>query len=237
MAFKLETVIPWGRSLDEYVRMFDLQPDELKFTLLDCAGGPASFNAEMTRQGYTVISCDPIYQFPAKEIKRRIQEVYPTVIDGVTANRDNYVWQTIESPEALGQIRLSAMEQFVDDLSMGIEQGRYINAALPILPFTMNQFNLAVCSHFLFSYSDLLSLEFHLNSIRELCRVADQVRIFPLVDISGEISPHLSPVIREFNNQGYNLEIKQVAYEFQKGGNQMLQVTENVETCHGASEC
>jgi len=224
MGFKLETVIPWGRSLDEYVRMFDLQPDELRLTLLDCAGGPASFNAEMTRQGYNVISCDPIYQFSATDIKRRIQEVYPRVIDGVKANRDNYLWQTIESPEELGEIRLSAMEEFIDDLSMGIEQGRYINAELPGLPFTTRQFSLAVCSHFLFSYSDLLSQGFHLLSIQELCRVANEVRIFPLVDISGDVSPHVSPVIRELNAQGYNVEIKQVAYEFQQGGNQMLQI-------------
>jgi hypothetical protein len=224
MGFKLETVIPWGRSLDEYVRMFDLQPDELRLTLLDCAGGPASFNAEMTRQGYNVISCDPIYQFSATDIKRRIQEVYPRVIDGVKANRDNYVWQTIGSPEELGEIRLSAMEKFIGDLSMGIEQGRYINAELPGLPFTTRQFSLAVCSHFLFSYSDLLSQAFHLLSIQELCRVANEVRIFPLVDISGDVSPHVSPVIRELNAQGYNVEIKQVAYEFQQGGNQMLQI-------------
>jgi hypothetical protein len=224
MGFKLETVIPWGRSLDEYVRMFDLQPDELRLTLLDCAGGPASFNAEMTRQGYNVISCDPIYQFSATDIKRRIQEVYPRVIDGVKANRDNYVWQTIGSPEELGEIRLSAMEKFIGDLSMGIEQGRYINAELPSLPFTTRQFSLAVCSHFLFSYSDLLSQAFHLLSIQELCRVANEVRIFPLVDISGDVSPHVSPVIRELNAQGYNVEIKQVAYEFQQGGNQMLQI-------------
>ncbi|MEQ9232985.1 SAM-dependent methyltransferase [Coleofasciculus sp. E2-BRE-01] len=224
MGFKLETVIPWGRSLDEYVRMFDLQPDELRLTLLDCAGGPASFNAEMTRQGYNVISCDPIYQFSATDIKRRIQEVYPRVIDGVKANRDNYLWQTIGSPEELGEIRLSAMEEFIDDLSMGIEQERYINAELPGLPFTTHQFSLAVCSHFLFSYSDLFSQAFHLLSIQELCRVANEVRIFPLVDISGDVSPHVSPVIRELNAQGYNVEIKQVAYEFQQGGNQMLQI-------------
>jgi hypothetical protein len=224
MVFKLETVIPWGRSLDEYVSMFDLQPDELRLTILDCAGGPASFNVEMTRQGYNVMSCDPIYQFSATDIKRRIQEVYSTVIDGVKANRDNYVWQTIGSPEELGEIRLSAMEEFIDDLSMGIEQGRYINAELPGLPFTTRQFSLAVCSHFLFSYSDLLSQGFHLLSIQELCRVANEVRIFPLVDISGDVSPHVSPVIRELNAQGYNVEIKQVAYEFQQGGNQMLQI-------------
>jgi hypothetical protein len=54
--------------------------------------------------------------------------------------------------------------------------------------------------------------------------VANEVRIFPLVDISGDVSPHVSPVIRELNAQGYNVEIKQVAYEFQQGGNQMLQI-------------
>jgi hypothetical protein len=30
--------------------------------------------------------------------------------------------------------------------------------------------------------------------------------------------------MKDLEAQGYNLEIKQVAYEFQKGGNQMLRV-------------
>ncbi|WP_225225324.1 hypothetical protein [Komarekiella delphini-convector] len=61
MGFKLKNVIPWGRSMQEYIKMFDLTSDELKLNILDCAGGPASFNAEMTCQGYKVISCDPVY--------------------------------------------------------------------------------------------------------------------------------------------------------------------------------
>ncbi len=76
MGFKLESIVPWGRSLEEYLRMFDLTDDDLKLKLLDCASGPASFNAEMTRKGYKVISCDPIYQFPADAIAQRIQETY-----------------------------------------------------------------------------------------------------------------------------------------------------------------
>ena len=68
MGLKLENVIPWGRSLEEYVRMFNLTPEDLKLAILDCAGGPASFNAEMTGQGYNVISCDPVYHFTADEI-------------------------------------------------------------------------------------------------------------------------------------------------------------------------
>ena len=54
MGIALDQVILWGRSLDEYIRMFDLQPDELKLSILDCASGPASFNAEMARRGEKV---------------------------------------------------------------------------------------------------------------------------------------------------------------------------------------
>ena len=87
MGFKLENVVPWGRSLEEYIRMFNLTADDLRLKILDCAGGPASFNVEMTRKGYNVISCDPIYQFSVDEIAQRIQETYQTIIDGVKVTR------------------------------------------------------------------------------------------------------------------------------------------------------
>ncbi|MBD1806647.1 SAM-dependent methyltransferase [Microcoleus sp. FACHB-SPT15] len=225
MGFQLEKVIPWGRSMEEYVKMFNLTPDELQLNILDCAGGPASFNAEMKQQGYEVISCDPIYQFSAGEIAQRIQDTYQSVIDGVQATREYFVWQDIQSPEHLGQIRMAAMQKFLEDLPLGIQQGRYITAELPTLPFDSDRFDLALCSHLLFTYSDLLSQEFHLASIRELCRVATQVRIFPLLNnFSTEVSPLVGLVMKELTAQGYNLEIQQVSYEFQKGGNQMLQV-------------
>ena len=225
MGFKLEKVIPWGRSRDEYVKMFDLKPDDLRLNILDCAGGPASFNAEMNHQGYKVISCDPVYQFPAAEIAQRIEETYQTVIDGVKETWENFVWQDIQSPEHLGQIRMTAMQQFLEDLPLGIQQGRYIISELPTLPFDTGQFDLALCSHLLFTYSDILSQDFHLTSIQELCRVATEVRIFPLLNnFSKEVSSVLPSLMKDLRAQGYNLEIKQVAYEFQKGGNQMLRV-------------
>jgi hypothetical protein len=224
MGLKLEKVIPWGRSLSEYAKMFHLTPHDLDLRILDCAGGPASFNAEMSHQGYSVISCDPIYQFSADEIAQRIQETYPTVIEGVKAAQEYYVWQDIQSPEQLGQIRMTAMQLFVEDFPLGIQQGRYVMGELPRLPFDRDRFDLALCSHFLFTYSDLISQEFHLASIQELCRVAAEVRIFPLLNISGEPSYLLPLVMKELTAQGYNLEIKQVPYEFQKGGNQLLRV-------------
>ena len=225
MGFKLDKIIPWGRSLKEYIGMFHLTPNELNSTILDCGGGPASFNAQMTRQGYKVISCDPIYQFSADEIAGRIQETYPIVIAGVKANSTNYIWHNLESPEKMGEIRMEAMNQFLDDFPFGLRQGRYVLDELPSLSFKDNQFNLALCSHLLFTYSEHLSEDFHLNSIKELCRVAREVRIFPLVNLSGEQSSLLLPVLNKLKQNGYIAEIKQVDYEFQKGGNKLLSVS------------
>lgn len=226
MTFKLENVVPWGRSMQEYVRMFDLKPEELKLNILDCGGGPASFNAEMTQQGYSVISCDPIYQFTAAEIARRVQETYQTIIDGTKIHYDRFVWQDIPSPDELGKIRIAAMHKFIADFPLGLQQGRYVIDELPHLSFQAYQFDLALCSHFLFTYSDNLSLDFHISAISEMCRVAKEVRIFPLlVQFSGEISPWLQPVMDEMQKQGYQVEIRQVAYQFQKGGDRLLTVT------------
>ena len=222
MGLQLENVIPWGRRLEEYIRMFDLSSADRQLSILDCAGGPASFNCERTRLGYKVVSCDPIYQFSAGEIARRIEETYTTVIEGLEANKDSYVWKDVRSPAHLGEIRMMAMRQFLEDLSLGKEQGRYITAELPVLPFKNQQFDLALCGNFLFSYSDFFSEEFHLTSILELCRVATEVRIFPLLKINDEPSQMVEPVMQELKAQGYFVEKRFVPYEFQKNGNQML---------------
>lgn len=226
MGLQLEKVVPWGRSLDEYSRMFHLSSDDLQRKILDCAGGPASFNAEMTRQGCAVISCDPIYQFSVDEIERRIQDTYPVILDGVRENIDSYVWDAISSPEQLGEIRLSAMRQFLVDFPTGRQQGRYQIAELPRLPFGDRQFELALCGHFLFSYSEQLSIEFHLDALRELCRVADEIRIFPIVALSGDVAPALPVVIETMAQEDYQFDILTVPYQFQKNGNQLLKITQ-----------
>ena len=46
-------------------RLFDLNDIDTDTRILDCAGGPASFNAEMTAAGYAVTSTDPLYRFSA----------------------------------------------------------------------------------------------------------------------------------------------------------------------------
>jgi len=60
--FTLDKVVPWGRSFDEYRRMFALTDTDRSVKIVGCGDGPANFNAEATRPGATVISCDPTYR-------------------------------------------------------------------------------------------------------------------------------------------------------------------------------
>ena len=100
-----------------------------------------------------------------------------------------------------------------------------INAGLPQLPFGDKEFDLALCSHFLFLYSEQLTEKFHYDSIKELCRVANNVRIFPVLELGSVKSRHLDSVMKGLQRDGYQVRLRKVAYEFQKGGNELLEIT------------
>lgn len=225
MTFNLDRIVPWGRSFEEYVRMFSLTEPDLQSRILGCGDGPAAFNASLTRQGGQVVSVDPIYRFTAEEIQQRIDDTFVEVVEQTRKNRDSFLWDQIGSVDELGQLRMAAMQTFLEDYQEGRNNGRYRAAELPTLPFREKSFDLALCSHLLFLYSDHLDRDFHLASIRELCRVAKEVRIFPLVDLKGSPSRHLDSVVATLLNQDFAVEQDEVPYEFQKGGNRMLRVT------------
>lgn len=221
---KLTEVVPWGRTLAEYQLMFGLSQADLAASVLGCGDGPASFNAEMTVLGHSVISVDPIYQFSGEQIKQRVQETYEPVISQVKKNANRYIWRNVQDADALGQTRLAAMERFLLDYEAGKVEGRYQYQSLPSLELTDDRFRLCLCSHLLFLYSEQRSLAFHLTSIAELLRVAQEVRIFPLLKLDGEPSPYVETVIEELTSKGFDVQVKSGAYEFQKGGNQMMAI-------------
>lgn len=224
MAFRLEEIVPWGRSFEEYRGMFALSESDLNERFLGCADGPASFNAELTKRGGEVLSADPLYQFSQEEIRSRIDQVFETVLNETRKNAHEFVWETIPSVEALAQTRQNAMNEFLEDYPRGLKEGRYTKAGLPKLFFREQEFGIALCSHYLFLYSPHLSLEFHLASIRELCRVAREVRIFPLLELGAVPSRHLESVNERLCEEGYRIAIESVPYEFQRGGNQMMRI-------------
>jgi len=222
---ELSEIVPWGRSLSEYKEMFSLSNNDLKKNILGCGDGPASFNAELSQVGNSIISIDPIYQFSTKEIRSRIDEMYPQIMSQVAKNTEDYVWKGITSVEAMGSARMDAMQNFLGDYEQGKISGRYINASLPTLPFKNAEFELALCSHYLFLYSEHVNQEQHILSMKELCRVASEVRVYPLLSIdNNQVSPHLEPVTAALKKSGFSVSLVPVKYEFQKGATEMLVV-------------
>lgn len=228
MPFTLQDVVPWGRNFDEYVNMFNLSETDFAGRILGCSDGPASFNTEATQRGYQVTSCDPLYVFDAPALKQRIDEIYPIVVDQLKQNPDQFVWKHFQDPDDLGNIRMSTMQKFLADFEKGQSEGRYVTGTLPQLPFADDSFDLALCSHFLFLYSQQFDADFHIQAIRELCRVAREVRVFPLRNLANEDSPHLEIVSTALREGVYTVTQQVVEYEFQRGGNQMLRVQQTI---------
>ena len=222
--FTLDQVVPWGRSYEEYTAMFSLTGADMAGRIVGCGDGPASFNAEATRRGHTVVSFDPIYTFSKADIQARIAATYEQVINQTRQNQNEFIWEAISSVEELGQVRMAAMEAFLNDYPAGLLEGRYLNTALPSLPFPDGAFDLALCSHLLFLYSQQLGEDFHQSSLLELCRVAKEVRVFPLLALGGATSPHLEGSVELLRAAGYQVSIQRVDYEFQRGACEMLRI-------------
>ena len=220
---ELNEVVPWGRSLNEYREMFALSDDDLMLKILGCGDGPASFNSEVTRLGGNVVSVDPIYVFSSDQIRTRIDAVYSHILNEIAKNKSDYVWKGIPDVGTLGQVRMEAMQEFLADFAASKESPRYSTASLPDLPFEDDEFDLALCSHYLFLYSEHVGLGQHILSAKELCRVAAEVRIYPLLSINNnEESPHLRPVMEALEAESINTSLVDVDYEFQRGATKML---------------
>lgn len=204
--------------------MFDLEEEDLVKSMLGCADGPSSFNSVATQEGRKIVSCDPIYALPAVEVGERISESFDVVMHQLRTNASNFIWSQFKSPDECGHYRLEAMRSFLLDYEKGRKDRRYIEASLPHLPFGEGAFDLALCSHFLFTYSGALTFEFHREAIYELARVAREVRIFPIVDAMGQQVPFLELLITQLQEHGLHVEKKRVPYEFQKGADQMLRI-------------
>ena len=224
MGIQLDQVIPWGRSFDEYRRMFALSEEDLRGRILGCADGPASFNSEATERGVSVVSCDPIYAFSASQIERRVVACHADLISQVEKHRELFVWTEFGSPEGIGKHRLEVMRKFLADFEARKSAGRYVAGAVPELPFGDGVFDLALVSHFLFLYSDRLDLEFHRASVRELLRVAREVRIFPLTTLDARRSTHVEALVADANTEAWMARVDPVPYEFQRGAKEMLRV-------------
>jgi hypothetical protein len=225
-----DSIVPWGRSLAEYRLMFGLSDNDLIGNIFSYGDGPASFNSEMTAAGRRVTSSDPIYACSKAEIHQRVEHSYIQSIYQLKQDDEPYAWDYFRDLNQLGENGLETMTRFLDDFDAGIAAKRYVPEQLPHLSFPDRHFQLALSSHYLFFKPEQFTLEFHVEAIQELLRVAEEVRIFPVLDVECKRCPYVGFVWTIFTDKGFSVELKNVDYEFQQGGNQMMRIRRNGAT-------
>ncbi|TDP96390.1 hypothetical protein EV186_104377 [Labedaea rhizosphaerae] len=213
-----------SRSLGEYRRMFGLTDADLSGTILDCPGGCAGFAAEATEFGARVVAVDPEYATDTATMREQGLRTLQRGMAYHLEHPDEYVWTYFTDVEQYQAERTQALERFAADRAAHPE--RYVTALLPDLPFQDREFDLALTSHLLFSYLDRLDEDFHLAAIVELTRVARQARIFPLAPMGSQSYDGLPKFLERLAAAGIDAEVKAVDYEFQRGCNEMLVVSQ-----------
>lgn len=205
-----------SRSYAEYRAMFDL-PAALPGRILDCCAGGSGFTAAVPG----AVAADPAYAQSFAELETAVRRGTAQGGGIVTDHPEHFTWEWYGSVERRDAMRAEAADAFVTDRRR--RPWCYPAAALPDLPFADGAFDLVLCSHLLFTWSDQLDQQWHLAALTELSRIGADVRIFPLVvQRTGEPVPFLESVRRELAAAGIETQVRQVPYEFQRGGDRML---------------
>lgn len=212
-----------GFGLKEYIKMFGLTDIELEKNILDCRAGASCFAAEMQQQGKTVTACDPLYQLPVEKVEGLVLAAKESLKKSFSKGSHEFSILPDKANEFIKTAE-QGIPVFLQDLKAGLGDKRYTADSLPNLSFANEQFELALVCHYLFTFSEQMTAQDHLEAIEELVRVANEVRIFPLVTYSGKLSPFVGEVVAMLQADGCGVEIRGVDYELQKEGNAMLRV-------------
>ncbi len=234
MAKSLQYTHYWSHTLAEYQAMFNLLDLKPCASILHYRAGSSSLAAELAASQHAVTAVDPFYVNSYTELKEKSLRHFKLAMEEIACFKDQFSWRFFENYQALEEAWQKALELFFADFEEGQQVGRYIAAEPLALPFETGQFDIALSSYSLFNLSaePKASKEFLLQPIKALCRVAREVRIFPLLDARGEISPLLGPVISQLQQENYSIELKQVSFDFQPGGNAMMCVSAQACVIH-----
>jgi hypothetical protein len=213
----------WGRTLEEYKKMFSLENISPSTKLLSIADGPSTFNLELRRLEINITSVDPIYNLSIDELKETFKKSYTHNKQYFYEYPKRFNLRNTEEIEEILAKRQNTFNEFIIDYENN--RSNYKFGELPILEFSQDVFDICLCSNFLFLFDHLFELEFHLNSVIEMLRVSNEVRIFPLYNnTDGRESMHLKSVIQYLQDNNYSYSIETNDYHIWKGGNRFLKI-------------
>jgi len=216
-------VLVTSRAFEEYRAFFDLTDDDLRGTVLDCGGGASGFTAVAAAAGTRATAIDPMYA-DLDAVRAAAADASAGADAIVDRHDDRFVWDWYGTRARRSALRAAALDAFLADV--GEHPDRYVAGALPLLPCSDAAFDLALCSHLLFTWSDVLDEAWHEAALRELARTAREVRVFPLVvQGTGEPVAFLPGLLDRLRGDGYLAEVRRVPYRFQRRGDAMLVLT------------
>ena len=223
MSLCYDRIVFFGRRLADYRRFFQLTDAERSLRILDVAAGSASFAAEWTALGGDVTALDPVYRYRAERVRQQTRWDFAHTRERAEAGRQAFRFDDVVDFADLWARRAEARDRFLEDFTTGRVVGRYQGGSLPATGLPDNAFDLVLCGHFLFLYADRLEAAFHVQAIRELLRVArEEVRLYPLVSLTGERYPHLEALKADWAEAGVSHKIVPLDYEFLRGADEML---------------
>lgn len=221
---KLKCLAPgWVYSLADYRQIFDLSDADLARRILDFPGGISSFNAEMFQAQRTVVSGDTAYDLSQDEMRAYQAAVVEQNIAHLEAHRDALVESTQAGLDEIVALWQRTADTFLQDYAAGLAAGRYQYMTLPDLPVETHRFELALCSDALFHTETTKGYSAQ-TLIDALLRVAHEVRVFPLLTESGQMSEEIGPVMLQCQQNNFGIEVREVTYQQRKGGNAMLRI-------------
>ncbi|ARM35111.1 hypothetical protein [Legionella longbeachae] len=220
----MRKLVLWGHSVDEYREMFDLSQEDMNSRILEYGCGPSAVNAQQFQGAHQVVSCDPLFVLDKDTLSSKAIMIFAQMADEVRKEQEQFDFSRNGGLEQLLAYRQEGMKSFFADYEKGKAEGRYLGAADFHLPYSDFSFDFALSAHYLFADLEDQTVDFHLNVIRELARVAKEVRIFPLNDMEGKSSELLGPVLLQLQKNGYGVEIREVNYHLHQSENAMLRV-------------
>ena len=220
----MRKLVLWGHHVDEYREMFDLSSADLNTRLLEYGCGVSAVNSEYHAKSINMVSCDPLFVLDKSTLSTQVSLIFEDMLARVSRDHEKFDFSHYGSLDALITHRREGMAEFFADYEKGKAEQRYIPVTDYKIPFPDFSFDFALSSHYLFADLDDQDFDFHLHVIRELARVAKEVRIFPLIDRHGQPSPFLGPVLLGLQQDDYGVEVREVTYHLQPKGNAMLRV-------------
>jgi hypothetical protein len=213
-----------GYHIDDYRQMFGLVDADFNASLLEYCSGVTAVNAELHARHQSMTSCDPWFANDLTHLEQLAHSNFKAAVHALQQRspQSNSSHQTALA--ALIDTRRKGIEAGLNDYESGRSQKRYLPLENHRLPFDDFMFDIALCANWFFSDIKQQDVEFHVDSIRELVRVAKEVRIFPLVGENGEPSSLLGPTLLKLQQANFGVEIRKVDVHAPMNGDAMLRV-------------